>query len=161
MRCLLKDALALRDRRGEMSPYGFALARGRLEARADRLLESRLTHGPNVRLQKHLVNERDALFTFLHRPGVEATDWRGEQAIRPAVVNRKTSGGSRSDAGADAQGVLTSVFRTARQQGRDPVALSVKLLRSPRPMDLGLARGPLGRPRLAPLPRGQPASAAA
>jgi hypothetical protein len=72
------------------------------------------------------------------------------------VVNRKTSGGSRSDAGADAQGILTSVFRTARQQGREPVALSVKLLRSPRPVDLGLARGPLGRARLVPLPRGQP-----
>lgn len=161
VRGVLKAALALRDRREEMSPHGFAVARGGLEARADRLLESRLTHEPNVRLQKHLANERDALLTFLHRSDVEATDWKGEQAIRPAVVNRKTSGGSRSDAGADAQGLLTSVFRTARQQGRDPVALSVKLLRSRRPIDLGLARGPGGRPRLAPLPRGQPELAAA
>ena len=144
-----------------MSAHGFATATGRIETRADRLLESRLTREPNARLQKHMANERDALFTFLRREDVEATDWRGEQAIRPAVVSRKTSGGSRSDLGADAQGILTSVFRTARQQGRDPVALAVKLLRSPRPVDLGLARGPLGRPRLAPLPRGQPASAAA
>jgi hypothetical protein len=45
-------------------------------------------------------------------------DLPGEQAIRPGVVNRKTSGGRRSDRGADAQGVLTSVFRSARQQGR-------------------------------------------
>ena len=117
--------------------------RGRIEARAGRLLESRLTHEPNVRLQKHLSREHGALSTFLHRPEVEATNWRGEQAIRPAVVNRKTSGGSRSDAGADAQGILTSVFRTAR------------------PLDLGLARGPGGRPRFSPLPRGQPELAAA
>jgi transposase len=161
VKSVLKAALALRDRRDEMSAHGFAVATGRIEARADRLLESRLTHEANVRLQKHLANERGALLTFLRRPEVEATDWRGEQAMRPAVVNRKTSGGSRSDAGADAQGILTSTFRTARQQGRDPVALSVKLLRSPRPIDLGLARGPGGRPRLAPLPRGQPALAAA
>ncbi len=158
VRSVLKDALALRDRREEMSAHGFAVATGLIEARADRLLESRLTHKPNVTLQKHLANERGALLTFLHRPEVEATDWRGEQAMRPAVVNRKTSGGSRSDAGADAQGILTSTFRTARQQGRDPVALSVKLLRSPQPLDLGLARGPTGRSRILPLPRGQPAA---
>ena len=144
-----------------MSAHGFATATGRIETRADRLLESRLTHGPNVRLQKHLGNERGALFAFLHHRDVEATDWRGEQAMRPAVVNRKTSGGSRSDCGSDAQGVITSVFRTARQQRRDPVALVVRLMRSPRPIDLGLARGRTGRARLAPLPRGQPALEAA
>ena len=64
-------------------------------------------------------------------------------------------------AGAEAQGILTSVFRTARQQGREPVGLMVKLLRSPRPLDLGLARGAGGRPRFTPLPRGQPAFVAA
>jgi len=161
VRRVLKAALALRDRREDMSSHGFAVARGRIETRADHLLESRLTHGPNARLQKHLAREREALFPFLHHPEVEATNWRGEQAMRPAVVNRKTSGGSRSDAGADTQGVLTSVFRTARQQGREPVALMVKLLHSSRPMDLGLARGRGGRPRLAALPRGQPTLAAA
>jgi len=156
VRRVLKGALSLRDRRDEMSAHGFAVARGRIESRADRLLESRLTHEPNMRLRKHLAREREALFPFLRRPEIEATNWRGEQAMRPAVVNRKTSGGSRSDAGADAQGVLTSVFRTARQQGREPVRLMVKLLRSPRPLDLGLARGRGGRPRLTALPRGQP-----
>ncbi len=161
VRRVLKGALSLRDRRDEMSAHGFAVARGRIEARAERLLGSGLTHEPNVKLQKHLARERDALFTFLHRPDVEATNWPGEQAMRPAVVNRKTSGGSRSDAGADAQGVLTSVCRTARQQGRDPLGLFVNLLRSPRPIDLGLACGPRGRPRLAPLPRGQPVRAMA
>jgi transposase len=152
VRSVLKDALALRDRRGEMSPHGFAVATGRLEARADRLLESTLTHPPNVRLQKHLTNERDALFTFLHRDGVEATDWPGEHAIRPAVVNRKTSGGNRSDRGAGAQGILTSLIRTARQQGREPVELLVKLQRAPHPIDLGLARGRRGRSHILRLP---------
>jgi len=161
VRRVLKAALTLRDRRDGMNAHRFAVARGRMEARADRLIESRLTHEPNVRLQKHLARERGALCTFLHRRDVEATNWRGEHAMRPAVVNRKTSGGSRSDAGADAQGILTSVFRTARQQGREPVSLMVKLQRTPHPLDLGLARGPGGRPRFAPLPRGQPEAIAA
>jgi hypothetical protein len=119
---------------------------------AARLLESTLTHPPNVRLQKHLTNERDALFTFLHNDAVEATDWPGEHAMRPAVVNRKTSGGSRSDPGADAQGILTSLIRTARQQGRDTVELLVKLQRAPHPIDLGLARGRRGRSHILRLP---------
>ena len=172
VRRVLKAALALRDRREDMSSHGFAVARGRIDSRADRLLEGRLTHEPNLRLQKHLARERKALFPFLRDPEVEATNWRGEQAMRPAVVNRKTSGGNRSEKGADARGILTSVFRTARQQGREPVALMVKLLHSSRPIDLGLARlpaprasrqtgGPRGRPRLAALPRGQPTLAAA
>ena len=152
VRGVLKDALALRDRRDQMSGHGFAVARGRLEARADGLLESRLTHGPNVRLQKHLANERGALFTFLHDDAVEATNWPGEQAMRPAVVNRKTSGGSRSDRGANAQGILTSLFRTARQQGREPVELLVELQRAPHPIDLGLARGRRGRSHVLRLP---------
>ncbi len=66
----------------------------------------------------------DALFTHLHRPEMGATNWRAEHAVRPAVVNRKTSGGSRSDRGAEAQGVLASVFRTARQQGAIPKGFS-------------------------------------
>lgn len=161
VRRVFKGALTLRDRRDEMSARGFAVACGRIESRADRLLENRLTHEPNVRLQKHLANERDALFAFLRDENVEAVNWRGEQAMRPGVVNRKTSGGNRSDGGAESQGVLTSVFRSARQQDREPVGLMAKLLRSPRPLDLGLARGPAGRPRLLPLPRGQPALVAA
>jgi hypothetical protein len=44
---------------------------------------------PNPRLLDHLGREREQLFTFLHAPGVEATNWRAEQAIRPAVVTRK------------------------------------------------------------------------
>lgn len=42
-----------------------------------------------------------------------------ERALRPAVVMRKVTGGSRSAAGADAWAAVASVLRTARQQGRD------------------------------------------
>jgi transposase len=49
---------------------------------------------------------------------VQATNWRAEQAIRPAVVTRKVWGGNRTWAGAGAWKVLASVLRTASQQGR-------------------------------------------
>ena len=61
-------------------------------------------------------------FWFLIQPGVEATNWRAEQAIRPAVVNRKVWGGNRTLHGADAQSILMSVLRTCHQLSRDAMA---------------------------------------
>src|SRR6266849_2755191 len=71
-------------------------------------------------------------FTCLRHPGVEATNWQAEQAIRPAVVTRKVCGGNRSPRGAATQQVVASVLRTAWQQQRDPLALLVALQCSPR-----------------------------
>jgi transposase len=51
----------------------------------------------------------------------EPTNWKAEQAIRPAVVNRKVWGGNRTAAGANAQGVLMSVFETCRRHTRSAV----------------------------------------
>src|SRR5680860_358533 len=84
-------------------------------------------------------DERDALFTFLTIPGVAATNHRAEQALRPAVVNRKAWGGNMTWAGADTQQVLASVLRTSRQQGRDPVDILVPLLVSATPAMADLA----------------------
>jgi len=79
------------------------------------------------------VHERHALFTFLTLDGVDATNWRGEQGVRPAVVNRKVWGGNRSDAGAATQGRVMTFLRTANQQGVDAIALLVDLARAPNP----------------------------
>jgi len=135
VKTLLQDALALRDRRarGELSPHGFAVARGRLETRGDRLLAWQPTDEDNRKLAAHLVREHDALFTFLYHPEVPATNWAAEQAIRPAVVTRKVCGGNRTERGAHTQEVLITVLRTASQQGRDPYALLAALLCAPTP----------------------------
>lgn len=107
--------------------------------RLDLLLEEVQPHDANRKLVKHLTNERTALLTFLDLPGVDATNWRGEQAIRPGVVNRKTSGGNRSDRGAETQGRIMSLLRTAHQQGADAVELLVGLARAPTPYVVPLA----------------------
>ena len=56
-------------------------------------------------------------------PSIDATNWRAEQAIRPAVVTRKVCGGNRTRKGADTQQVLASVVRTARQRKLDKLDL--------------------------------------
>ena len=113
---ILQQGLQLRDLRdeGEISNHGFAVACGRSEARLDRVLESSYRSAANERLANHLRRERDAIFTVLYCEGLDATDWRAEQAIRPAVVARKLWGGNRTPVGAHTQEILTSVLQTCR-----------------------------------------------
>ena len=115
----------------------------RLDLQVDALLARNPTHDPNRKLLKHLANECDHLLTFLRTPGVAATNWRAEQAIRPAVVNRKNWGGNRTPHGADVQQTLMSVIRTSRQQDICPIALLADLLRQPTPSPSPMLRLPV------------------
>lgn len=130
---LLRSALALRDRRDEMSPRGFAVARGRIEAAADRLLHYHLVDPENERLGAHLYKQRGHLFTFLHDEDLEPTNNLAERQLRPAVIARKLSAGNRTERGARAHAVLASLAATCRQRGQRFTELAVRLLCQPRP----------------------------
>jgi transposase len=118
---VLKKALALRDRfaTGTIGQHGLAVARGRLAAALERLVFPNKVNAANERLAAFLWKHRLDLFTFLEMPGVAATNWRAEQAIRPAVVNRKVWGGNRTHRGAHAQSILMSLLATCRQHALD------------------------------------------
>jgi transposase len=127
---LLTDALALRDRRhvGQLSTRGLACATGRLRARLVRMLTWTRSNADNERLAKHLAKHHRQLFTFLTVPGLDATNWRAEQAMRPAAVNRKVWGGNRTPDGAENQGVLMTVLATLRQQHCDSIGCLADML---------------------------------
>jgi transposase len=137
---ILQQSLQLRDRRtqGQISEHGVAVARGRLEARLDQTLQRRHRSLRNRRLANHLLREREALFTFLICPGLEATNWRAEQAIRPMVVARKVWGGNRTSRGAQTQSILVSILQTCRQQLRSASSILQKLICAPQPKALDL-----------------------
>jgi transposase len=116
---------------GAISTHGLAVARGRLENQLSDLVFPPKTNAANGGLVQHLRPHRDDLFTFLRRPGLDATNWRAELAIRFGVILRKVWGGSRTWAGARAQSVLMSVWRTCWQQGRPAVEVLSQLLRGP------------------------------
>jgi len=126
---LLLEALDARD----LDVKGRAAAVIDIGERLDLLFEEAHPHDANRRLVKHLRHERGALFSFLSIDGVDATNWRGEQGVRPAVVNRKVWGGNRTDRGAETQGRLMTFLRTAHQQGADAIDLLVDLARAPNP----------------------------
>jgi len=140
---LLQASLELRDRceHGEVSGRGMSIATGKLEAELDRMLETRRRNPANHRLARHLEHELLWLFTFLHCPGLDATNNAAERAIRGMVIARKVWGGSRTWEGAYTQQILASVLRTCWQQGKDAFTRCVKLLRAPRSLILDIVPG--------------------
>ena len=66
------------------------------------------------RMFKRLRREKDHLFTFLEVKGVEWHNNSAERGIRPCVILRNNSYGSRSEEGAAAIAVLMSVKQTCK-----------------------------------------------
>jgi transposase len=135
VKAILLGALKLRDQRDadEIAEADFQVELDKLEQQLRALLARPVSgaDNPQGRLLRHLGREFDALFTFLRLPGVPATNWMAEQALRPAVVNRKVWGGNRTWNGARHQERLMTVLRTPRQQHSDPITILADLLRTP------------------------------
>jgi transposase len=116
---LFRAAIDLRRRhlRGEVAADELAAARDRFDDRLLALTKRPRTDPANERLAAHLWAHSHEWFPFLTDPTIEPTNWKAEQALRPAVVNRKVWGGNRTPAGAWAQAVVMSVLETGRRQG--------------------------------------------
>ena len=67
------------------------------------------------RIERHLGE----LFTFVQYLGCPSGNNAAERAIRPAVIARKVSGGTRSENGSKTRTTLMSVFGTWTLQGKD------------------------------------------
>jgi transposase len=131
---ILQHALDVRDRRtaGTISAHGIDVARGHLFNQMLDVIEEPGTIEDMQRFARHLTVELPALFSFLVDPDLDATNWRAEQAIRPAVITRKVcGGGNRSRRGDDTQQVLTTILRTAHQRDLDSADVITTLLRAP------------------------------
>jgi len=68
---------------------------------------------------KELLKWESSLWTFADHPGVEPTNNAAEQALRPAVIWRRLSFGSQSEAGSQFVARILTVMTTLNVQGRD------------------------------------------
>jgi len=142
VKALLQKSLAIRDRRDAKKIQLDTAKRWarELKKQMQLLVEPIKTHAANERLAEHLHFHLGDLFTFLKYPDIDATNYRAEQALRPAVVNRKVWGGNRTESGAVAQSILMSVLFTAAKQGRnamDFIGQALKALPQQRPLLIG------------------------
>ncbi len=115
---LLCGALGVRDlyHDGDLTDAELAGAHAWYVDALQALTERPRANAANERLARHLWVHAEQWFAFLVDPSIPATNYRAEQAIRPAVSNRKVWGGNRTETGAEAQGVILSVLRTCKQQ---------------------------------------------
>lgn len=124
-----KEALGLKRRWNELPDASYEMKASRLEDRLDQLIrDPPPEHADARRLCKRLVRRRVELTRFLWDAKLAGTNNAAERALRPAVVMRKITGGSRSQAGADAWATLASLVRTADQQGLGVYDATQKLI---------------------------------
>jgi hypothetical protein len=83
---------------------------------------------PCCALAKRLLRHEDELFQFVLVPGLRADNNLAERSIRPLVVIRKISGGSRSPEGTKTRMGLASLFETWLARALNPFVECLKLL---------------------------------
>lgn len=83
---------------------------------------------PQRVLAQRCVKYANELFTFIEHVGVPPDNNAAERAIRPLVIARKVSGGTRSEHGSDTKMVLASLFGTWRLRGLDPLQECCRIL---------------------------------
>jgi len=115
--CLLQAALALRRDKPTLTSRSFAQRARTLEARLDTLIADsrRFSDRDNARFAKRLRKHRPHLLRFLYVDDLEPTNNRAERMLRPAVITRKTNGCNRTQDGAAAHSILSSVLVTCHQ----------------------------------------------
>ena len=88
---------------------------------------------PCAQLAKRLLRHHGELLVFLTAPGVTPDNNAAERSVRPLVVARKISGGSRSARGSATHMTLASVVQTCRATSREVFATLLRLFQSPLP----------------------------
>ena len=71
------------------------------------------------------------LFVFVADPRVPSDNNAAERAIRPVVISRKISGGTRTDQGTRTKDTLASIFGTCVARGLNPFTACLSLLTIP------------------------------
>jgi hypothetical protein len=89
------------------------------------------TSDPQHTLCERVERFLPELLVFVAIPGVPAHNNLAERSVRPLVIARKISGGTRSPQGSQTRMALFSLFGTWLAQGLDPFSLCLSLLSQP------------------------------
>ena len=134
------EVRAVYDRaRRVASPDPATRARARRQCEADLLaacqpfVDGAAATVPHAVLCRRIAKYLPELFAFVTDPAVPATNNAAERSVRPVVVQRKVSGGTRSPAGSSTFTALATLFGTWRARGLDPLVACRKLLLPPAP----------------------------
>lgn len=85
-----------------------------------------------IRTCREILKVEEALWTFVFNPGVEPTNNASEQALRGAVIWRRISYGSQSQAGSEFVARMLTVTTTLKRQKRSVFQFLVDAVRAKR-----------------------------
>ncbi len=117
-----------------VSPDRAVRARAQRQCEADVLavcqpyLDGAAPAVPQAVLCRRIAKYLPELFSFVGDPAVPSTNNAAERSVRPIVVQRKISGGTRSPAGTTTFTRLATLFGTWRARGLDPLIACRRLL---------------------------------
>jgi hypothetical protein len=86
---------------------------------------------PCCTLAKRLLRHQDELFQFVLVPGLPADNNLAERSIRPLVIMRKISGGTRSEEGTKTRLTLASLLHTWAARNLNPFVECLTALQQP------------------------------
>ncbi len=86
---------------------------------------------PCCTLAKRVLRHQDELFQFVLVPGLPADNNLAERSIRPLVIIRKISGGSRSEEGTQTRLTLASLLHTWAARNLNPFVECLAALQKP------------------------------
>ena len=86
---------------------------------------------PCCMLAKRVLRHQDELFQFILLPGLSADNNLADLSIRPLVIMRKISGGTRSGAGTKTRLTLASLFDTWAARNLNPFVECLTALQTP------------------------------
>jgi len=115
----------------QLTLTGFMRRVSEIENDLDALLNQRLGHSDERKLQNRYLLRREKLLTFLYYPGAPPTNNQSEQALRTSAIHRKVTNGFRSDRGANAYADLLSVIATSKIKGQRVFEALVNLMGRP------------------------------
>ena len=115
---LIKRMLRLKRQWEKLEDKEYDARVRRFESQLQQLASGQHDEPNAKRLAKRLLKHQGELTAFLWEKDLDPTNNAAERALRPAVVMRKISGGSRSKNGAKAWATLASLMKTATQQNR-------------------------------------------
>ena len=110
-------------------------AHDRFKKKIDEIVASKYRDKETKKIQTRINNQTTNLITALLYDGVPLTNNLAERSLRPMVVTRKISGGSRSWEGAKTHAVNMSIFQTIRMQQQPLLATLKHYLLSALPKD--------------------------
>ena len=140
---LYRMAVAWADRAtaAPTRPIGRERGADRFTAKLVAICQGQPKDSPQITLCQRVARYRTDLFTFVADSAVPPTNNAAERALRPLVIARKISGGTRSKRGSQSRMILQSLVATWDLRGLDPVAEFLALLTAP----------PQSSPEIAPL----------